>query len=304
MRVGRIICLYFITVFVTAALIAPWVYLGIQYAGRNFSWAAGIGHGPFYRYLSRCLRIVALLGLWPLLRAVGLCSFRDLGFRFDRHSFHQWCTGIGWGAASLIIMVALSVTLKERALDSSYSLHEYSRHFQRIGLSALAVSLFEEFIFRGCLFGILRKGFSFPIAALVSGVTFSMLHFLKIPFNFEIIDWSSGFFVLGKIFLAFLDPQNLLVMFNLTLLGIILAWAYEKTGALFLPMGIHAGVIVCEKSFRFLTHALPGNHDQLWGNDKLVEGWVAPVVLLIAFIGLRQQFAARPKPAIQAEVKQ
>ena len=83
----------------------------------------------------------------------------------------------------------------------------------------------------------------------------------------------------------------------LALLGLVLCWAYEKTGALFLAMGIHAGVVICEKSFRFVTQPTPGTHELLWGDNLLVQGVAASIIIVVIFLGLRQQFAAKPVPA-------
>jgi membrane protease YdiL (CAAX protease family) len=299
MRVGRIIAVYLITVFVAAALLAPWLYFGFNSLANHFPWAKTLAPGPFYRLLTRAIMGLALIGLWPLLRTLGVSSARDVGLRFNKHSFHQWSNGLGWGIAGLILLVALSVLLKERTLDLNltHSLHELAAHFRKVGLIALIVSTLEEFVFRGCLFGMLRRGWRFSAAALVSSVIFAALHFLKHPLNPEAINWSAGFVILGKVFSVFTDKENLIPLINLALLGLVLCWAYEKTGALFMAMGIHAGVVICEKSFRFVTQPTPGTHELLWGDNLLVQGVAASIIIVVIFLGLRQQFAAKPVPA-------
>jgi membrane protease YdiL (CAAX protease family) len=298
MRVPRIIAVYLLTVFFTAALISPWVYQGAVYLGQHVPMFSGwgIGHGPFDRYVSGCLLAVGTVGLWPFLKTLGIRSLPALGFRLDNNSFHLWSVGLGWAIAGLIVLIGLTVGIHDRSLQLHYSLHEFARHFQKAGVTALTVSTLEEVIFRGCLFGVLRKGFPFAAAAILSAVVYAILHFVGHPPNPKIMNWNSGFVTLGKMLTDIIQWKHLIPCINLTLLGIVLAWSYEKSGSLFLPMGIHAGVIICEKTFRFVTEAIPGTRDWLWGDNKLVEGWAATAVIILIFAGLIQHFSKEPLP--------
>jgi membrane protease YdiL (CAAX protease family) len=82
------------------------------------------------------------------------------------------------------------------------------------GLLIVALAPFaEETFFRGFMFGGLRRRAPFAVAALVSGVVFGLVHF-------------SGSETWGVV------PQ-------LAVLGVILAWVYERTGSLWPAIFVH-----------------------------------------------------------------
>jgi hypothetical protein len=69
--------------------------------------------------------------------------------------------------------------------------------------------------------------------------------------------------------------------FSLTLLGVILALAFRRTGALFMSMGIHAGVVFWVKLYGFATNTTTNANTWFWGTEKLVDGWFSFVLLII-----------------------
>jgi membrane protease YdiL (CAAX protease family) len=82
------------------------------------------------------------------------------------------------------------------------------------GALIVAVAPFaEELFFRGFFFAGLRGRLPFPIAAVGSGILFGAVH---------------------------LDGANLIAALQLTILGVILAWLYERTGSLWAPIALHA----------------------------------------------------------------
>lgn len=81
------------------------------------------------------------------------------------------------------------------------------------GILVVPVAAFcEEMFFRGMLFGGLRQSMPLWPAALISGLIFGLLH---------------------------LTAGDLGVALQLTLFGVILAWAYERSGTLWAPMTLH-----------------------------------------------------------------
>jgi membrane protease YdiL (CAAX protease family) len=76
-------------------------------------------------------------------------------------------------------------------------------------LMIVAAPLFEEFIFRGLIFGGLRRSLGLPVAALASAAIFGLVH-----------------------------PA--LSVIPVSIMGLAAALAYERTGALMAPMLVHA----------------------------------------------------------------
>jgi membrane protease YdiL (CAAX protease family) len=67
--------------------------------------------------------------------------------------------------------------------------------------------------------------------------------------------------------------------FNLTLAGALLALAYQFTGNLYFSIGLHAGWIFWLKSYGFLTRDAADANAWFWGTSKLIDGWLALLVL-------------------------
>ena len=91
--------------------------------------------------------------------------------------------------------------------------------------TAITISVAEEFLFRGVLFQTLLDDFPIWIAVLVTSIIFAFTHKLLEP---------------GSIVT---NANNLMLMGGLFCLGVLLCFAYLKSKALFLPIGIHAGLV-------------------------------------------------------------
>jgi membrane protease YdiL (CAAX protease family) len=68
----------------------------------------------------------------------------------------------------------------------------------------------------------------------------------------------------------------------LALAGAILGWAFLKSGALYLPLGLHAGWVLANESVRAM------------GGGNIVEDWRAWPVLLVVW-GIVHWSAARQR---------
>jgi hypothetical protein len=76
--------------------------------------------------------------------------------------------------------------------------------------------------------------------------------------------------------------------FSLLLAGWILGLAYQRTGSLYVSIGLHAGWIFWVKSYAFLTRELPGAKQWIWGSGRLIDGWIALLVLSIVLAGIQR----------------
>jgi len=123
-------------------------------------------------------------------------------------------------------------------------------------------------------------------ALAVAGISllFAFLHFLKPPDGVVITNPGSvfsGFELLGKILLHFTDPLFFVTDFStLLVVGLILAWARVRTGALWFSIGLHAGWIFAFKNFNLVYQKIPGHPIFPWGvGDSLRSGLVPLMVL-------------------------
>ena len=154
-------------------------------------------------------------------------------------------------------------------------------------MTAAVVSVIEETLFRGGLFQSLAKEAAWPKAAFASAAVYAAAHFFDRPDDPDAIDWRSGYVALMEMTANFTRWDALLPAFlNLLLAGCVLALGFQRTGALWLPIGVHAGWIFWSKCFRKLTAENPDASLRIWGGRDLIDGWLVFAILLATLVAL------------------
>jgi len=227
LRAARVILVYALAVSLLGALVAPWAFRLL-----HPHWPAI----PFRRVFDRALLIVALAGLWPLLRAAGIRSWPDLGYARTPAWWRQAAGGFAVGIVSL----GLGAVLLRQFTG-------WKTNYAGNLASALAVGIVEETFFRGGIFGALRRGWPVWCAVAVSSVSYAGLHFCK-PTEPLAVNWLTGFTHLGLIFQNFGMQVNWIGLVTLVLAGVVLALVFEWTKALYFSIGLHAGWVFALKT--------------------------------------------------------
>jgi len=173
------------------------------------------------------LALVAVLGqVAGLVLVVALLRIRRIPLRdtfgVTRPLRRLVLLGLGIGLASVIVNALLGALVvvvtgaqdpPEQALFDEV-LSGGSRMLLAFVAAVLLAPLAEELLFRGLLYRALRRRQSVAVAALVSSLTFAFIHS-------EIV------------------VSQPLALINLTLLGVLWAVLYERTGSLIVPMIAH-----------------------------------------------------------------
>lgn len=290
-RPHRALLVYLAGLLLGAALLAPALWHLVH---RLWPGSPMAGH-PFHRYVNRCLLGLALGGLWPLLRALGVRSWAAIGAHRPGTRLGDWLRGLAFGWASLGLAALAVVGAGGRGWNTALDMHRWGRHVVGAIGTALVVSLLEELLFRGAIFSALRRTGSFVRAAAISSSLYAFVHFLQRPTDPMVIDATSGFTTLAQMLGGFLE-WHLLVPGWITLLlaGWILALGRERTGHLAFSMGVHSGWIFWLKSYGFTTvPAASVQAETLWGSGRLYDGWVATVVLGLAAVVLHRRLRHR-----------
>ena len=154
-------------------------------------------------------------------------------------------------------------------------------------LTAAVVAFAEEAFFRGALFGLAARTAPPAVAMLFVSALFAVLHFLKPPehaLGTSAVQWWSGLAFLPKTFWQWGNPGLVLGGFTtLFVVALVLGYARLRTGALFLPMGLHAGWIFGLKSYgKISRHATKAT---LWVGGDLLHG-LAPVLIVVLTGGI------------------
>lgn len=282
MPVARALGIYLVAVFAGAALLAPHLWSLVQTLAADSPAWEGLARQPFHRYVNRCLLVLALAGLWPLVKGLRLGSWQAAGFSGRHHLRSEFTAGLVAGWLSLLLVALAALLAGARVVNPDPTL---GRWLGRIGgalATAAVVSVLEESLFRGAVFSALRQVAGFRTAAAVSSGIYALVHFFARPSPPPAVDWLTGFATLGAMLRGFVHFRELVPgLLNLALAGWMLAWARERTGRLWMPIGLHAGWIFWLKLYGFGTREVAGSQPWLWGGGKLIDGWVAMAILLL-----------------------
>ncbi len=287
---------YLLAVFLGGALLAPWLYLGVQSLATSIPALADLAEMPFGRYVNRALLITALLGLPLFIRGAGIRRWGDVGVRRPV-GWRRLGVGFALGFFSLAAVCSIALLAGGRALRGDRTPAELVAEFLGALLTAAVVGVIEELLFRGAIYGGLRRAMPWGAALLASSAIYGIVHFLTRPVSPETIGWASGLQALPTMLAGATELQTLVPAFlSLTLAGVVLGLAYERTGDLWASIGIHAGWIVWLKFYGLLTKSAPGADEWFWGTRKLIDGWMAFIALVVVLAIVITTIRVRPRP--------
>ena len=284
--------IYLAFVFLGGPLLAPWIYWLAQHFAESWTWLA---EQPFRRYVNRCMLVFALLGMVPLIRAFGARSAAELGLVRPAGQWGRLLAGVLLGFASLALIVVVCLIAGVRVWGYGLDGAEFAKILFEAALAGVAVAVIEEVLFRGAIFGAFRKVMHWSLAALISSSIYAILHFLKRVDDMAADYWYSGLVVLGHMFSGFANWHEVIPgFFNLTLAGMLLALAYQRSGNLWFSIGLHGGWIFWRRAYGALTdrprvdgvEVAPSPHEWFYGTKTMTDGWLAALVLLAALVVL------------------
>jgi uncharacterized protein len=273
---------YFIGIIIVGALLAPILFWSAQSLAVHgvIPFLAKYGFETFFH---RAILIAAALLLWPFLCISHVRSMADLGLAPNPRWGRDLCAGIVLSLIPLLCCAALFVAFHV------YSFR-YTFAWPRLGkilVASIIVPFIEEAFFRGIVLGVLLRTGRKCMAIVAVSALFAAVHFFKAPERTSaVVTWISGLNSIAHSFGRVGDPTILASAFaTLFLFGCILAVARVDTHSLWLPIGLHAGLIFGSGTFSWLTHrqivALP------WVGKNLLVGIVPLGVAAVTWILMR-----------------
>ena len=182
----------------------------------------GAGQFTFY--------VLFILNVFLFQKFVNRESFISLGLK----PYSGWYLTVlkGW-FAGVIAFVAYSI------LMGAFGVVEFRLKFSPLILTAFftafaafGVALTEEILFRGFFLQTMLKDLPKWAAVALTGIIFVFFHDLAHPESF------------------FTEPRQMMLAGGLFSLNILLCAAYLKSKTLFLPIGIHSGLVFAKVFFR------------------------------------------------------
>ena len=296
MRILRAFLVYLGVVFLGAALVAPWIYLGVQEAALTFpKQFSGLASQPFHRYVNRCLQGLAVIGIWPFLRALSIQSWKSIGLAPITGQARCLAWGYVLGFGTLAGVATAAGLAGARVVQQDLSLYRMLSVCGGALGSAVVVAFIEEVVFRGVIFGRLRLAVGKTTALLFSSIFYALVHFFqRPPPPSEVTPWT-GLRTLAQMLHGFVDWHDWMPAFlTLCVAGWILATLYAQTGTLYASIGLHGGWIFWLKTYGSLTVARPEASAWIWGSSRLLDGWVAFGAIVLCSLWVDQRQVRRP----------
>lgn len=300
MRPLRAVLIYIAAILLCGALVAPWLYHIAQSVSETFP---ALAQQPFHRFVSRTMLATALVGLWPFLRATGLASASALGLVGHPHQIRWLSTGFLVGVGTVMLVAVCVLATGARKLDPGLAGTGWLGKLAGITATAVVVGMLEEVLFRGALFGALRRVWHWAFALVVSSVLFASAHLIQGARVEGTVGWLTGFVVLGRMFEGFCYWHRLMPTFiNLTLVGVVLCIGYHRTRSLHFPIGLHAGWVFALKIYGWLTAKAEQANTVFWGTHKFIDGWLAFFVLVVLCVILLRVLRHRAHKSPYAQI--
>jgi membrane protease YdiL (CAAX protease family) len=247
---------YLVFVFGGGALLAPLVWWAVQSLAQveGAAWMDALARHPFHRFVHRCLLGLALIGLFPLARALGCRRASDVGLSRERVWLRRWARGVAVGFLMFAACLVFELEMEVRQWRDDQDIGGAVRAISGAALTALVVGLIEEILFRGVLCGGLRRSMGWWPAILVSSAVYSAVHFFQRPPAPEFVTWLSGLETVTQLLRGLVSNERLVQgFFTLFAAGILLALMFRRTGTLYFSMGLHSGWVFWIKFRGWLT---------------------------------------------------
>ena len=271
------------------ALASPWVAWGAaRLAGGEFTFA---------RVYDRVFEVLLVVGVAVAWRRLDLGTASELGFRRRAWGCEL---GRGLGAALLGLAVGFGACALAGALVPALRFPLAKTVWKGLlGCGAAGtIAVGEEALFRGVLLRQFRRDGGDLLAVVATAAIYAAVHVIRSRGGASgpLHAWSGVTQTLHT-FAPFAEGAVLPQLVGLALLGLLLALARLRSGALWLPIGLHAGFVAGFRVGRLFVDLAP---TPVWlvgaGWPPLVggvAGWLAVAVAAGAALSRRQVASGR-----------
>ncbi len=267
--------------------------------GEYVTEAAGV---PIHKFIGRGGLLLALLGFWPLLKALRLADRHNLGYGLPGAEFRLAL--VKSFAAGVLILACLALTLLAlgiRVVPSGGEPPLLLKVLAQGLVGGLAVGFIEETFFRGAMFSAIRRRGGHAVTAIaLPALLYATLHFLKpqpFPADAE-VTLVTTLTSLANAFPALLQMKNLDSFAALLLVGIFLGVVRHRSGHIAWCIGLHAGWVLVIRLTHKYTDLEPGAPlNYLVGTYDGVVGWLAAGWIGLLALGIALWPKSRPERA-------
>lgn len=269
-------------------IIAPWMALGADWVVVQWPgvWSERV---PFEKVFNRAFMIAGIVLFLAFRHILIPPELKSLLAPGHRTALRQFLLGLALALASMVLIAGVMVAAD---VFKPYFRLPWEKALPRLASAAAAgvfAGFLEEIFFRGILFFTLRTHGNVGRAYIIANLFYSLIHFVKPgeDYYLERFDVFAGFRHLATTFAAFRDPLMIAPgILGLFLIGVVLSFALDRTGNLYLSIGLHAGWIFSMQSLRVFGNFHRRHLGWEFGasDPKIVSGVVTWIgILLVGF---------------------
>lgn len=237
----------------------------------------------FPRVYDRVLQVVTIVAFVVLRRWLGLTTWETVGLGVPARR-RDLTLGLGIALAGMVVLLGCFYWAEALRFFWRYPFEKGVRKAVAGLLGAILIGTGEELFFRGILLRGLMQDVGRGAAVAWTTVIYAVVHFLRGGKHAGAVTWLSGFERLASAFAPLADPGIAPALIGFLLLGVLLAYARLWSGALYLSIGLHIGLVSVLRVGR-VAMDFPLQPGLFWGLKRPplvsgVVGWIALVVML------------------------
>jgi len=245
---------------------------------------------PFSRIFNRFFMISGILLFFVCRSLLKIESPAQLGLLPKKQAVRDVVNGLLLALGSMFTLGWIMSLAKVYQPFFRLSVSDSVEQCVKAVLAGFTVGFLEEIFFRGIIFrGLLEDWKPLP-AFVAANLFYSALHFVKPGEEYFLtgIDPWAGFRHLFSTFAPFLEPAEIAPgLIGLLLIGIVLSYAFVRSGTLYLSIGLHAGWVIAIKTVRVFGDYRAEDLGWLFGSSdpKIVSGvvtWVGIILVGVA----------------------
>lgn len=251
---------------------------------------------PFSSIFDRLFMVLGVLLFVVWRRWLKIDSFAQLGLQPLWQGFPHILRGFFLAVASMVVLVSLMSLSDVFTPFLRLSFSDGLGRSVKALLQGLTVGFLEEIFFRGILLKGLLEDLRPKTALIATSLFYSAIHFINPSGNLAgaALDPWLGFRHVFYSLTPFLDPINLFPgFFGLFLIGLVLGYAFLRTGSLYLSIGLHAGWVFAIKTVRVFGDFTREDLGWTFGSSdpKIVSGVMSWAMIVL--VGLAVYYATR-----------
>ncbi len=266
--------LIFIGVILLSAFMAPLIFK--------------IAPFKFERILSRLVMVFSLLAV--VFVRIRLKDLEKYGLSARANWRNLWFRGFIMGFLILVLLTVVEIMLGGRQIAANLDpwWHMILRTVEYF-FASVVIGTTEELFFRGFLFTEIRAKLPSAVSLLAANLIYAALHFFRggghvVPPNPDFMD---SLKVIAHLADSFLTPSEWWPTFlGLFLFGLVLSYAFLKTGSLFLSIGLHAGSVFFLKIDNWFIASVPRASPLVFGDKNLHSGLLGWIFIGFLFLWL------------------